>query len=246
MVVKGCLLVGSVPLRDTSEVLRCCGDGLRGLLRSLPDGETGERNYFVKFQADKFPSIMRSAFVDNARAAPAQLTSEQIEKGQAMLKDLDLETGYDEAAIKSYDIFKQLRDEGVVEKHVKFQVSMPTIANVIGLLIEEKFRSLVEPVYEEALFKSLQRIQDAIPHEDLAIQIDLGMDMAYWENKVFQPWFADRANVVDYIVKMISQISPDVDLGLHYCYGKHGIVCTRSGYTITHEKPRRHESSALY
>lgn len=222
--VQDCLLVGSVPLGDTREVLRYCSEGLRGLLRSLPDGETGERNYFVKFQADKFPPIMRSKFVDNAPAARVQLTREQIESGQSMLKNMDLETGYDEAAIESYDIFKQLRDEGVIEKHVKFQVSMPTIANVIGVLIQEDFRPLVEPVYEKALFKSLRRIQDRIPHEDLAIQIDLGMDMAYWENKVFQPWFAERTHVVDYIVGMISQVCPDVDLGIHYCYGKHVAV----------------------
>ncbi|KAH6972664.1 hypothetical protein EDB80DRAFT_757989 [Ilyonectria destructans] len=148
------------------------------------------------------------------------LTDEQITEGRRELEDMDLETGYDEAATESYAIFKQLRDEGFIEKNVKFQVSLPTIANVVGVLIEEDFRPLVEPVYEKALFKSLQNIQDLIPHEDLAIQIDLGMDLAYWENKVFQPWFPDiRGHVVDYIVRMISRIDHDIDLGIHYCYG---------------------------
>ncbi|KAI5456111.1 hypothetical protein BGZ63DRAFT_367562 [Mariannaea sp. PMI_226] len=132
---------------------------------------------------------------------------------------MDLETGYDKAAVESYEIFKQLRSEGIIEKNVKFQVCLPTIANVVGILIEEKFRHIVEPVYETALFKALQTIQDQIPHEDLAIQIDLGIDMAYWENKIFRPWFSDKRYVVDYIVRMMSRISRDVDLGFHFCYG---------------------------
>lgn len=92
---------------------------------------------------------------------------------------------------------------------------------MVGILIEEDSRHLVEPVDEKAVFKSPQRIQDLISYEDLAIQIDLGMDMAYWENEVFQLRFADRGHVVEYIVRMISQIDRDVHLGIHYCYGKH-------------------------
>ncbi|KAH6869869.1 hypothetical protein B0T10DRAFT_532088 [Thelonectria olida] len=146
-------------------------------------------------------------------------SDQQLAEGRRELEEMDLETGYDEAAIESYSIFKQLQSEGVIEQDVKFQVSLPTIANVVGILIEEDFRRIVEPIYEKALFKSLQAIQDLIPHEDLAIQIDLGMDMAYWEETVFEPWFSDKRYVVEYIVRMISRVHEGVDLGIHYCYG---------------------------
>ncbi|KAH6868904.1 hypothetical protein B0T10DRAFT_419179 [Thelonectria olida] len=162
---------------------------------------------------------MRSGFVDNAPATKTDFTDEQLAQGQREVEETDLKTGYDEAAIESYSVFRQLKADGIIEQDVKFQVSLPTIANVVGLLIEEDFRPLVEFIYEKALFKALQTIQDVIPHEDLAIQIDLGMDMAYWEGTVFKPWFSDRRYVIDYIGRMISCVHRDVDLGLHYCYG---------------------------
>jgi hypothetical protein len=234
MAVKGCLLVGSVPLESTKAVLRCCSDGLRGLLLSMPDGETGPRNYFVKFQASNFPAVMQSKFMDNAPAMKIPFSDQQLAEGRRELEEMDLETGYDEAAIESYSIFKQLQSEGIIEQDVKFQVSLPTIANVVGILIEEDFRRIVEPIYEKALFKSLQTIQDLIPHKDLAIQIDLGMDMAYWEEIVFEPWFSDKRYVVEYIVRMISRVHEGVDLGIHYCYGK-----SRTYYTYSHGGRKR-------
>ncbi|KAI5465126.1 hypothetical protein BGZ63DRAFT_350836 [Mariannaea sp. PMI_226] len=215
MTVLGCHLVGSIPLNDAEAALRRCGEGLRGLLRSIPDGETGQRNYFVKFQALNFPEVLRSGFLDETRA-PKSFTDAQARQE---LERLVVDTGYDEAALKSYVIFKELQSEGVIEKDIKFQVCLPSIANVVGLLVKKDFRHIVAPIYEQALFKSLKRIQELIPHENLAIQIDLGMDLAYWEDKVFEPWFSDKGYVVEYIVRMIAQVNPEVDLGIHYCYG---------------------------
>lgn len=108
MAVKGYLLIGSVPLRDTRPVLRRCSEGLRGLVLSMPDGETGLRNYAVKFQASKFPPIIQSRFVDNSQATRVPLTDDQIAEGRRELEEIDLEAGYGEAAIESYAIFKQL------------------------------------------------------------------------------------------------------------------------------------------
>ena len=45
------LLVGSVPLGTASEVFSACGPTLRGLARSLPDGEVGERAIWIVCQA---------------------------------------------------------------------------------------------------------------------------------------------------------------------------------------------------
>ncbi|KPM42473.1 hypothetical protein AK830_g4118 [Neonectria ditissima] len=156
-------------------------------------------------------------FVDNAAPIAREFTRDDINNSLGLLNGL--ETGYDDAAIKSYRLFAKLKSEGHINQGVKFQVSLPTVANVVGVLIEEGFRKEVEPIYEAALFRALDRIQAEIPHTELAIQIDLGMDLAYWEGVLFKPWFDNKEHVVDYVAKMIQKVHVNVDVGIHYCYG---------------------------
>jgi hypothetical protein len=217
--VSGCHMVGSAPLECAETVFCQCIEGLPGRLKRLPDGETGVRGYFVYFQRFKFPSVMVTDFSDNRQPRPNVFTVSQVQAGLDCLKKDGLHTGYDEAAIESYAKFRDLRSKGLIPSGIKFQVSLPTMANVVGMLIEPAFQPQVAPIYEEALMQSLRKIQNTIPHEDLAIQIDLGMDMSYWEDLVFKPWFDDKCVVVQYILLMIGHVDANVDLGIHYCYG---------------------------
>src|SRR4051794_9229661 len=47
---QGALLVGSVPLANADAVFRLASSILGGHLRRIPDGETGERTYWMVFQ----------------------------------------------------------------------------------------------------------------------------------------------------------------------------------------------------
>ena len=51
--VKGVLLVGSVPGNDTEDVLRRIAPALGSRLKYIPDGETGQRNFFIGWQMYK-------------------------------------------------------------------------------------------------------------------------------------------------------------------------------------------------
>lgn len=234
--VVGCHLVGSVPLPDAETVFRQCLAALPGRLKRLPDGETGSRNYFTTFQAAVFSAYppMLAKFKDNAPIPADTFTPEQIDEGIAALEKTDLETGYDTHAIESYAVFKKLRDEGVIPSGIRLQVCIPPVSNVIVPFVQAPFHRRVEPIYEAALFRAIRKIQDAIPHEDLAIQLDLAVDTAFWqatdpeslrENSVLQwyaPWWEGdvKKYVTDYIVRMISQVDEDVEVGLHNCYGE--------------------------
>ena len=50
LLTRGALLVGSVPLASTEAVLRATSASLGAHLRRVPDGETGERTYWMVFQ----------------------------------------------------------------------------------------------------------------------------------------------------------------------------------------------------
>ncbi|CAK3781957.1 Hypothetical predicted protein [Lecanosticta acicola] len=233
--VRGCHLIGSVPLPDTESVFRSLTALLPNRLRRITDGETGKRQGFTTFQAEVFAAYppMLTEFTHNAPIQDKPFTPEQVEDGIAILKKAGIRTGYDDAAIESYATFRKLRDEGVIPKGVKFQVCMPTVANVISPFTQRAFQAQVEPVYEEAFFKALRRIQDSIPHEDLAIQVDVALDTAFWEAtnprtrrensglEWFQPWWKGdvKQYQTDYLVRWAAQIDADVDFGMHNCYG---------------------------
>ena len=142
-----------------------------------------------------------------------------------------LEAGYDTAAIESYAIFRQLREEGVIGKGVRFQLRLPTPTQFLGIHIQPAFQGLVEPHYEAALLRSIREIQSNIPHEDLAIQLDLCMEYGYlnnawWQDDVLAPIVylpmddkvALKKALLQRIVTPVDAVEEDVELAF-MCYG---------------------------
>lgn len=220
--IHGCHLVGSVPYSDTETVFRECIARMPGRLKRIPDGETGKRAYFTYWQFavfDKVPECV-SPFVMNQAIAKKDFTTAEVQHNITRLQDLSISTGYDDEALKSYAIFKRLKDEGVIPKKIKFQVSLPTGASVV-IALYHQYRETGFKVYEAGLLRAMRKIQDNIPHDELSIQIDLAVDTGFWEGAYETPWFDNpQEETVDYIIRMISQVDESVELGLHNCYGK--------------------------
>jgi hypothetical protein len=215
----GVHLVGSVPLDDTASVFRTVCSSLPGRLRRIPDGETGERYYFVWFQHKLFPEEMIRNLLAGLRT---DIPDDEVQSTMGKLS-LPIRTGYDDVALASYATFCAMRDEGVIPKGVKFQVSLPTPVAVLSLL-ELPYAARVEPMYEEALLSSLRRIQAEIPAHDLAVQVDCAVEFGLLEGVFFQPWW--EGDVKDYVVERILRFAAAVDegveLGFHLCYGDMG------------------------
>lgn len=222
---QGCLLLGSVPLSDNETVFRTCMETMPGRLKRIPDGETGNRTMFTYWQAAVFQSAPETLvkFTLNGVAPSKDFTPSEISAGIAKLQAAGLETGYDTVAIESYAVFKKLQNEGVISPGIRFQVCIPSVANVVTPFIERAFQPAVYPLYEAALVRAITNIQAHIPHSDLAIQLDLSIDNAFWDGQYMTPWFADSHDVKDfvvqYILRMIAPIADDVELGIHNCYG---------------------------
>jgi hypothetical protein len=128
-------------------------------------------------------------------------------------------TGYDRAATQSYAVFSRLRRDGVIPRHVRFQVSLPTPMASGYMYISPKARAAYLPVYERALLTALSDIVAAIPPEDLAIQWDVCQEVLVFEN-----YFAERPD--DYKAQIFAELDrlgaavPEaVEMGYHLCYG---------------------------
>lgn len=240
--IRGAHLVGSVNLPDAAAVLRTVSEHLGDRLRRIPDGEVGERFYWIQFQTKRFdtmrglsripvePYYLRGIF----DGRPFRL-DEGVGADDLVFPDL----GYAEAALDSYAEFARLRDAGVIAPGTRFQVSLPTPAAVIGAFVVPEDRAAVEPAYERALFAELARILDGIPHEDLAIQWDTAVEFALLEGRI-EPWFAESGSdsvldgVVERAVRQAAAVPDHVEVGYHLCYGdveeQHFVQPTDSGW----------------
>ena len=239
------LLVGSVGLKDNEEVFRAVGPLLGPRMRRVPDGETGPRTSWVarlRFALEGNP-----AFEDDPEevAAGGRIThptegtrtwkgSAIVPRGAPPPPRLRLRAGvkregirigglgYPEAAIESYRVLCRLREQGVVPKHLRFQVALPTAAAFLNAHVVYEHHEIVEPIYRARLFAEVDEILAAIPHRDLAIQWDVSTEMGQWEG-VRHAHFADvKTGVIERLAAHCGRVPRDVELGVHLCYGSYG------------------------
>ncbi|CZR59321.1 uncharacterized protein PAC_09213 [Phialocephala subalpina] len=217
-------IVGSVCLETNKEVFTRLSTTFPTQLHRIPDGETGDRFNFVVWQRESFKPFLTNWYGREVHEEPSSpWTIEPIN------------CRYDSVALDSYKEFCRLRDSGVIQKGVRFQVCLPTPANVIVGLILPKYQVQVEPFYEKALIAAARRIQDSIPKEDLAIQWDMAMDIGLIEFSKFEtkpdwtppflsdPWFSPvKEGVIERAVRVMKCVDGDVPMGVHLCYGDGG------------------------
>jgi hypothetical protein len=220
--VRGAHLVGSVNLPDAETVFRTAGEFLADRLHRIPDGEVGERFYWIQFQTRRFdtmtgltrlpvePYYLRDTF----DARPFRLDA-GVAADDLVFPDL----GYASAALASYATFARLDQEGVFAPGTRFQVSLPTAAAVAGAFVVADDRASFEAAYERALFGELGRIVEGIPHDRLAIQWDTAVEFAVLEGRI-EPWFDDvLGGVIDRAIRQADAVPTDVEVGFHLCYG---------------------------
>jgi hypothetical protein len=224
-------LVGSVSQPDAESTFRVASEQLEHI-RRIPDGEVGKRYYWIQFQNalfDSVPGLVRVGEPGYYLRGEFDLRPVTLASGVEAESIVFPPLGYADAAIDSYSVFARLRDEGVVPAGVRFQVSLPTPAGVVGSFFDLAVRDAIEPVYEKAVFEELYAILDAIPHADLAIQWDTALEFGLLDkaeilgNKMLA-WFggdhpAILAGVVERGVRQAAAVPLDVELGYHLCYG---------------------------
>ncbi|PQE23710.1 FAD binding domain-containing protein [Rutstroemia sp. NJR-2017a WRK4] len=212
--------VGSVCMADTDAVFRKLATAFPKQLKRIPDGEPGKRGNFVLWQRSvfrKYPWLIRSLYFSLAKdPGPLSIPPEKLEL---------LPIGYDEYAIESYSKFCQLREEGVIQKGVKFQVSLPTPINVLHVSIEPAYQPDIEPVYTKAYLACVRNIQDSIPAEDLAIQWDVACEFAFLEGIIPPPshWVRSlKEDMMKRILELAHFVDEEIEMGFHFCYGDLG------------------------
>ena len=220
-------LIGSVPLGSSEQVFHRLAQELGPFLRCMPDGETGERSRWVYFQRQMLldhpameidPTVPPYKFIQWDGKVVREVEQVRFKAGVDPASVV-FDTGYDKAAFASYDVFKRLRDDGVVSASTRFQVCLPTPQASGYLYVSGPARETYFEVYERALKTALANIVETIPARDLTIQWDVCQEVLVFEN-----YFADRPahykkQIFDMLGRLGDAVPADVEMGYHLCYG---------------------------
>jgi hypothetical protein len=220
-------LIGSVPLDDSEQVFRRLAGMLAPYLGRMPDGETGARSRWVYFQREMLlahpameidPTVPPYKFiqwdgklvreVEQVRFKPA------VDPGTVVF-----ETGYDTAALASWKVFERLRQAGVIGRHMRFQVCLPTPMSSGYLYVSQPAREAYFAVYERALKAALANIVQAIPAGNLSVQWDVCQEVLVFENYFENRPTHYRKQIFDMLGRLGDAVPTNVEMGYHLCYG---------------------------
>nr|WP_090274189.1 hypothetical protein [Mycolicibacterium komanii]CRL67098.1 hypothetical protein CPGR_00405 [Mycolicibacterium komanii] len=204
--MAGFYLTGSINVATVDDAFRLVGSRLQPGVSRVPDGEPGDRANWVLTQADHFLNNPTLDVVDDRARVR---TGTPVSFGA-----LD----YHSVAAESYDRFIAARRDGVLADDSRFLVSIPTPFNAVNSFAQFDSQVEVAYAYEQALRRSVEALQEAIPPGDLAIQWDLPTELATVEG-----WFPNPYGGLEPIfaasARLASWVHDDAELTFHLCYG---------------------------
>ncbi len=227
METRPILLVGSIPCQDSEEVFRLLAAELGTSAARYPDGETGNRIHWIRWQRHVFDDNPDMHLVE-AKNHPGYQGKPQLRPFYAVHGEADLarfafkKLGYASEAIKSYGTFAKLKNGGEIAKNVRFQVSLPTVVSLLTSFVVREDRAKVEPALEAAMKAEVDDMASAIPALELAIQWDVASEIIGHDGGRELHFDDTLSNCVDRIVRHVGFVPEGVEAGIHLCYGDPG------------------------
>lgn len=236
--------VGSIPLHDSEEVFRRVMSAVGPFLRRIPDGETGERKLWIKFQQKMLQEHPDMEVDPTAAPLPVRQADGSVHRHIELLRlkpgvDPDrarFDLGYAQAARESYAVFRRLRSEGVIPPGVRFQFALPTPLSSGFMYVSPAGRERFQRAYERALLADVSDILTGIAHGDLSLQFDVCQEVLMFEH-YFPSRPPDYKEVIfSQLDRLAAAVPDDVELGFHFCYGSPGdqpLLHLRDAATLT-------------
>jgi len=223
-------LVGSVPMADARTVFESVSEAFGPRIRRIPDGETGERLNWVFWQEALFaqhPAFERSDKDFQLHATSGKARRYRLKAGLSARDVAFNNILYADVAIASYRTFKALKDEGKIAAGTKFQVDLVPAHSVIWLFVDEDLHEAIDPIYNAAVKREIDKLAAAIPHGELAIQLDVASAVfARLERRDVSSYGATKAEMFDTFSRILldlgNHVPADIELLYHFCYGDAG------------------------
>ena len=217
---------GSVNLPTGEIVMREISARVPSGVRRMTDGETGDRGYWISFQVNKFMEMPEFELVesghyyDTAEEAPA-MPQLRLADGASAETIRWPNLGYADAYIESFEVFSRLQADGVIAPDVRLQLQYPTpLASMAGTIALADMQA-VAVHYEAALLADLDRLLATLPHDRIAVQWDIAVELGLLEGGLGTDPMA-LEQVAPGIVRALERVPADIPAGLHLCYGDYG------------------------
>ena len=220
-------LVGSVPLSSAREVFQTVSAALGPRLKRIPDGETGARGDWITWLEPVFagnPALERSDEVFRLHATATPRIRYRLKPGLSAGQVKFDNLFYAEIAARSYREFAELKRQGTIPAHCKFQVDLVPAHSVIWLFLQDDLHAPLDPVYNAALKREIDKIAAAIPHDELAIQFDVASAVfARLERNDVSSYGRTKAETQQTFARILTGLADHVPSGIelmfHFCYG---------------------------
>ncbi len=234
-------LVGSVPLRDAREVFQIVAGVLGPRLKRIPDGETGERSDWITWLEPAFaknPALEKSDELFRVHATGTARVRYRLKPGKNVTEVRFDNLFYADIAKASYDEFAALQTQGVIPKGVRFQIDLVPAHSVIWLFLQDDLHQPLDPIYNEALKREIDKIAAALPHDQIAIQFDVASAVfARLQRGEANAYGKTRAEMLASFSRILTDLANHVpakiELLFHFCYGdsnhKHVVEPTDMG-----------------
>jgi len=220
-------LVGSVPLADVQHVFATVSAALGPHLKRIPDGETGERSDWITWLEPVFAgnaALERSNELFRIHATGTARLRYRLMPGKTVADVSFDNLFYADVAKRSYVEFAALKKQGVVPKGCRFQIDLVPAHSVIWLFLQDDLHQPLDPVYNVALKREIDKIAQALPHDQISIQFDVASAVfarlqrnepnAYGKNR------DEMLATFSRILKDLAERVPkDIELLFHFCYG---------------------------
>jgi hypothetical protein len=220
-------LVGSVPLADARAVFETVSAALGPRLKRIPDGETGTRSDWITWLEPVFaenPALETSDETFRVHATSTPRTRYRLKAGKTAADVSFDNLYYAEIAARAYQDFARLKREGTIPEHCRFQVDLVPAHSVIWLFLQESLHAPLDPVYNAAVVREIEKLCRAIPHEDLAIQFDVASAVfARLERNDKSSYGLSKAEMQENFSRILiglgNHVPAGVELMFHFCYG---------------------------
>jgi hypothetical protein len=216
------LLLGSFAAPTSEDTFRTVSGILGDRIKRIPDGETGERAQWIRWQVFAFRDNPSFEMDPHLKGSDYPTDFYALRPATAAQNVTFKSLGYADNAIASHAVLTRLKSEGAVRQDCRLQVSLPTPYNVLDRHVAPKDRLAAEGPYEERMLAEIDEMAAAIPPEDLAIQWDCAHEITNLDG-ARKAWFEnlidEEREILDRLVRLGERIPNGVELGYHFCYG---------------------------
>jgi hypothetical protein len=225
--MRGVHLVGSVPLRNAREVFATVSSVLGRRLKRVPDGETGERSDWITWLEPAFsgnPSLEKSDELFRVHATGTARFRYRLRPGSSV-QDVRFDSlFYADIAKASFAEFATLKAQGAISEHARFQIDLVPAHSVVWLFLQDNLHRPLDPIYNEALKREIDKIAAALPHDQIAIQFDVASAvfarLQRGEPSAYGKTPAEMLTSFSSILTdLADHVPPGIELLFHFCYG---------------------------